>query len=91
MNLICVYDFFGTHISHHLPFLPQPIESNLGGEHKEVATVLNNIGRVYFDIAKYPEAFSFYHESLRLRRKLLGSDHVDTSASIYNAAQASLI
>ena len=30
--------------------------SILGTEHKDVATTLNNIGRVYFDIGDYPKA-----------------------------------
>ena len=32
--------------------------SILGTEHKDVATTLNNIGRVYFDIGDYPKAFT---------------------------------
>lgn len=56
-------------------------------ESKEIATVLNNIGRVHYMTGKYTEAFEFYSESLAMRRRILGEDQLDCAATICNAGQ----
>ena len=56
-------------------------------ESKETATVLNNIGRVHYMTGKHQEAFALYSESLNMRRRLFGHDHLDCAATICNAGQ----
>lgn len=51
------------------------------------ATVLNNIGRVYYLQSKFQESLDVYQESLRIRREILGSDSVDVAATVYNIGQ----
>ena len=58
-----------------------------GTESKEVATVLNNIGRVYYVEGKYEEALAKYKETLELRRKLLGETSIDCAATLCNKGQ----
>eukprot|EP00970_Alexandrium_tamarense_P019939 scaffold14644_cov310-Alexandrium_tamarense.AAC.1 len=53
----------------------------------EVATVLNNIGRVYFDSGDLEKAKGYYQQALSIRRKVLGNDHLDVSATSFNAGQ----
>ncbi|OEU19746.1 TPR-like protein [Fragilariopsis cylindrus CCMP1102] len=52
-----------------------------------IATVLNNIGRVYYLQSKFQESLDVYEESLRSRREILGSDSVDVAATVYNIGQ----
>lgn len=52
-----------------------------------VATTLNNIGRVYFDSGKFDKAQEYYQQSLTMRRSILGPDHLDVSATAFNAGQ----
>lgn len=56
-------------------------------EDKEVATILNNIGRVHYMKGEYDLALARYLEALRIRRSLLGKDHLDVAATMYNAGQ----
>lgn len=57
---------------------------------KEVATVLNNMGRVYFLQFEYQEAFKVYKEALAIREVVLGKESIDVAATIYNTAQVHL-
>ena len=57
-------------------------------ECKEVATILNNIGRVHFSQEKYAMALTKYRESLNLRRQILGNGHLDVAACLYNIGHA---
>jgi len=52
-----------------------------------IATVLNNIGRVYYLQSKFQESLDVYEESLRIRREILGSNSVDVAATVYNIGQ----
>jgi len=52
-----------------------------------IATVFNNIGRVYYLQSKFQESLDVYEESLRIRREILGSDSVDVAATVYNIGQ----
>ncbi|KAL9189798.1 hypothetical protein ACHAXT_009473 [Thalassiosira profunda] len=60
----------------------------LGPDHNDVATTLNNVGRVHFDSGEYKQALQYYRESLQIRRKLLGGEHLDVAAAAFNAGQA---
>ena len=54
---------------------------------QEIATLLNNIGRVHYMLADHDTALSFYSQSLTMRRALFGNDHLDVAATLFNAAQ----
>ena len=56
--------------------------------HKDVATTLNNIGRVYFDRSDFKEALAYYEEALSIRKDVFGEDHMDVAATIFNIGQA---
>ena len=58
-----------------------------GHENCDVATTLNNIGRVHYIKGEYDAALQKYLEALRIRRTLLGRDHLDVAATVYNAGQ----
>ena len=60
----------------------------LGSRHKDVATTLNNIGRIYFDCNEIETALSSYEEALKIRRDLFGEDHMDVAATTFNIGQA---
>jgi tetratricopeptide (TPR) repeat protein len=51
-----------------------------------VPSTLNNIGRVHFMNGKNDLAIQISNESLRLRRQILGNDHLDVAATIFNLA-----
>lgn len=53
----------------------------------EIATILNNIGRVFYMKLDYDAALKLYSESLTMRRRLLGDNHLDVAATVYNAGQ----
>lgn len=50
----------------------------------EIATLLNNIGRVFFLQSKFDKAKDVYYQSLQLRRHHLGSDSIDVAAGSFN-------
>jgi tetratricopeptide (TPR) repeat protein len=58
----------------------------LGRNHIDVGTVHNNIGRVFFQKAKFEEAKDSYMEALRIRRSH-EPDSVDVAATLFNIAQ----
>ena len=60
----------------------------LGSHHKDVATTLNNIGRVHFDCSDFKEALTYYDEALSIRQDVFGEDHKDVAATIFNIGQA---
>ena len=59
----------------------------LGPNHIDVATVLNNIGRIHYLRNEFPEALRMYTDALRIRRQLLGNNNMDVAATIYNTGQ----
>ena len=48
---------------------------------------LNNIGRVHYMKGHHAAALEWYQRALSMRRHLLGDDHLDVAATIYNAGQ----
>ena len=52
-----------------------------------IATVLNNIGRVYFVQEMFNNALLVYKNALESRKKHLGHASVDVAATLYNIAQ----
>jgi len=47
---------------------------------KEIATTLNNIGRVHYMKGAHAIALEWYQRALLMRRQLLGPDHLDVAA-----------
>ena len=61
--------------------------SILGDQHQDVATTLNNIGRVHYMTSDYEAALGVYRRALAVRRTLLGETDLDVAATVYNAGQ----
>jgi tetratricopeptide (TPR) repeat protein len=59
-----------------------------GNNSREVASVLNNIGRVHFSNGSFHDAVLCYRESLVIRRERLCGDSIDVAATICSAGQA---
>lgn len=53
----------------------------------EIATTLNNIGRIHYMRGEYAQALRLYKEALRMRKRILGDDHLDVAAVTYNLGQ----
>lgn len=54
---------------------------------REVAAVLNNLGRAHFAQENFQAALRYYHESLHIRRKLLNESSIDIAATICSTGQ----
>ena len=50
------------------------------------AVSLNNLALLYQNIGECAKAEPLYQEALRIRRKVLGSEHPDTALSLNNLA-----
>jgi len=59
----------------------------LGNKHKDAATTLNNLGRVYFRQGNYSKAISAYEDALLIRTITCGTDHLDVAATYFNLGQ----
>ena len=57
-------------------------------ETRQLATVLNNLGRIYISINDNTKAIANYTEALNMRRRALGNDHIDVAATLYNMGRA---
>lgn len=62
--------------------------STLGPNHVDVATVLNNIGRIHVQLCDFDLALEYYEDALRIRREVLGSNSLDYAATAFNAGQS---
>ena len=60
----------------------------LGPTHVDVATVLNNIGRIHVQLDQFDQALNYYEDALRIRRATLGVDSLDYAATAFNAGQS---
>ena len=54
---------------------------------QEIATTMNNIGRVHYRLGEHEKALQIYIKAYELRKDLLPKDHLDLAASAYNLAQ----
>ena len=61
-------------------------EKQLGPDHPDVATSLNNLAVLYQAMGRYAEAEPLYRRSLEIREKQLGRDHPDVATSLNNLA-----
>ena len=55
----------------------------------EMATVMNNMGRIHFLRNEFKQALSIYMETLSMRRQIMGNNNMDVAATIFNIAQTS--
>ncbi|KAL3805648.1 hypothetical protein HJC23_005892 [Cyclotella cryptica] len=60
----------------------------LGPDHVDVATTLNNIGRIYVQNDQFDRALGYYQDALRIRRISLGTNSLDYAATAFNAGQS---
>ena len=61
-------------------------EKNVGPNHPDVATSLNNLAELYRTQGQYAQAEPLYKRSLAIREKALGPDHPDVATSLNNLA-----
>ncbi|KAL3922903.1 MAG: hypothetical protein SGILL_001953 [Bacillariaceae sp.] len=52
-----------------------------------IATVLNNIGRVYYLQSEFKQALAMYEQSLSIRKSVLTESSLDVAATVYNIGQ----
>lgn len=60
----------------------------LGPDHVDVATTLNNIGRIFVQGDQFDQALGYYQDALRIRRISLGTNSLDYAATAFNAGQS---
>jgi tetratricopeptide (TPR) repeat protein len=61
-------------------------EQQLGADHPQTATSLNNLAGLYESMGRYAEAEPLYVLSLSIRKQQLGADHPDVAQSLNNSA-----
>ena len=61
-------------------------DRQLGADHPDTATSLNNLAGLYRAMVRYSEAEPLYQRSLSIREQQLGADHPDTATSLNNLA-----
>jgi tetratricopeptide (TPR) repeat protein len=62
-------------------------EQNVGPDHPDVATSLNNLAYVCIRQGEYAKAEPLYKRSLAILEKALGSDHPSEATSLKNLAE----
>ena len=61
-------------------------EENVGPDHPDVATSLNNLAELYRTQGDYAKAEPLYKRSLAIQEKVLGPDHPNVAVSLENMA-----
>jgi len=61
-------------------------EKALGSDHIDVATLLYDLGWIYYKQGRFPEAEQLEKRALAIREKSLGPDHVDVASSLNDLA-----
>jgi tetratricopeptide (TPR) repeat protein len=61
-------------------------KKQLGDNHPDTATSLNNLAAFYESQGRYSEAETLYKQALAIRKKQLGDNHPDTAKSLNNLA-----
>jgi tetratricopeptide (TPR) repeat protein len=61
-------------------------EEQLGANHPDTATSLNNLAGLYYSTGRYSEAEPLYLRSLTIREEQLGENHPSTAISLNNLA-----
>ena len=62
-------------------------EQQLGADHPDTATSLNNLAGLYQAMGRYAEAEPLFQRSLAIKEQQLGADHPSTATSLNNLAQ----
>jgi tetratricopeptide (TPR) repeat protein len=62
-------------------------EKNVGPNHPDVATSLNNLAALYRTQGDYAKAEPLYKRSLAIREKVLGPEHPDVATILNNLAK----
>ena len=62
-------------------------QTNVGPDHPDVASSLNNLALIYHTQGGYAKAEPLYKRSLAIREKALGPDHPDVANSLNNLAK----
>jgi tetratricopeptide (TPR) repeat protein len=65
----------------------QVAEQNVGPDHPDVATTLNNLALLYDNQGDPAKAEPLYERSLAISQKALGPDHPDVAGSLNNLAE----
>ncbi|MHC4421381.1 MAG: tetratricopeptide repeat protein [Planctomycetota bacterium] len=58
----------------------------LGGSHPDVATSLNNLGRLMYEMRDYEDAEPMLREAVEIRRVVLGNEHPQVAIVLSNLA-----
>jgi tetratricopeptide (TPR) repeat protein len=53
---------------------------------RNTATVMNNLGRVHFALDDFEEAVKHHLKAYKIRKEVLGEDHIDTVIAAFNVA-----
>jgi tetratricopeptide (TPR) repeat protein len=61
-------------------------ETQQGIDHQDVATLLNNLGAVYFRRGHYKDAMASFERALGLRRKTFPETHLEVGKTLYHLA-----
>jgi CHAT domain-containing protein len=61
-------------------------KQQLGDNHPDTATSLNNLAGLYESQGRYSEAEPLYKQALAIRKQQLGDNHPDTASSLNNLA-----
>jgi tetratricopeptide (TPR) repeat protein len=61
-------------------------EQQVGAEHPDTATSLNNLALLYKNQGKYEDAEPLYERALAIKEQQLGADHPSTALSLNNLA-----
>ena len=64
----------------------QILEAKLGPEHPSVATTLNNLAGLYYNMGAYEKALPLYQRALDIREKILGPEHPSVATTLNNLA-----
>ena len=62
-------------------------ERQLGADHPDVATSLNNLAGLYYSQGRYSEAEPLHQRALEIRERQLGAEHPDVTTSLNNLAE----
>ena len=61
-------------------------EAELGPEHRNTLTMVNNLASLYKNLGRYSDAEPLYRRALEARERVLGPEHPDTLTSVNNLA-----
>mmetsp|Transcript_28949 Transcript_28949/g.61157 ORF Transcript_28949/g.61157 Transcript_28949/m.61157 type:complete len:793 (-) Transcript_28949:78-2456(-) len=74
-------------INSSLPNTNTDVNTKSQDERREIATTMNNVGRVHYMLGDHTAALTTYIEAYTLRKDLLPANHLDLAASAYNLGQ----